>query len=856
MRGSWFFAQARISDTASFKAIYPPGTLRLMAEIPATIRLRPTRIGFLVRPTDLVSIRRIMRNCTCLWGGVFNPIIPVFRVPPKEWKVEPFEFVKGLGVAKGYIDFFEPDVFVESEDGLLEEAGLGALREKRSLDPQALTLKKFLAPQDHRDWSEPAFGLNIMEVFRYLYDTELRFQPRDKRPSVIVKPERSSGLVEAVFGAFPRQRDTAYIAKGYRDVFTPNELEPSPETWLEVFKKGAETPLRVTRHGIDIQRYWYHDVHVYVFDATRSTDLIDLWNMRLEPYPVLPVPIEWFESIADHIREILKAEYRPIIGNPHGVMHQGTVEFGRSIGKTKVDELIKVLKGDLPPSAFIVKHWRNRIWAPRTDDNIHRDPRLEVTADEKRTSLEIKEGRELNAKFEALAPKCASRFGGHYDRWVNAVRVSQFSTEKFASVLPFNIFDRRWPCLGMPSDRVIVGSEGWIFGQRYKNWSPLLTLLTMEDAIIGSLERLGIQAKLSDPGHVAKQMLDHLGGLWDAHLLADLETLQLLNRMAGGVRRSTSGTEMIEETFERRSAPVKTWIDLVARRKKRQADTKLELAEFTKRNLIRLGLQTVCPLCHVTNWHSLTAVDYGVTCERCLKRYDFPQAGLGENNRNWHYRVMGPFSVPDYGRGSYSVLLTLRVIKSFRSYTDEMTFSTAMELKFDGIDAEVDFVAWHRGERHDADNPPDLLIGEAKSIGQGDLIKSKDLAKLHAIARKLPGAMLVISVLRENFTASEKNLLKQFVKWCRRLDDHGCPTNPVILLTAHELFFDYQISATWNELGQPYKSFADYDHTRNLHNFADATQRIYLGLPSFHDWRAAEWKKRRAKHKQVSRTAG
>ncbi len=99
-----------------------------MTDISATIRLRPTRIAFLVRPTDLSSVRKIMSYCACLWGGVYNPIIPVFRTAPKEWKPEPFERIKGFAVAKGYVNFFEPGVFVESEEGLLENAGLGALR--------------------------------------------------------------------------------------------------------------------------------------------------------------------------------------------------------------------------------------------------------------------------------------------------------------------------------------------------------------------------------------------------------------------------------------------------------------------------------------------------------------------------------------------------------------------------------------------------------------------------------------------------------------------------------------------------------------------------------------------------------
>lgn len=277
----------------------------------------------------------------------------------------------------------------------------------------------------------------------------------------------------------------------------------------------------------------------------------------------------------------------------------------------------------------------------------------------------------------------------------------------------------------------------------------------------------------------------------------------------------------------------------------------MELADFTKRNLIKLGLETLCPHCQATNWHSLTAVDYDVACERCLKPYDFPQAQLRENNRNWHYRVVGPFSVPDYGRGSYGALLALRVMNSFGSSFDGMTFSTAVNLKFDGIDVEADFVAWRRSETHGAHNPPDLLIGETKSLGQGDLIKPKDLSKLKAIGRKLPGAILVISVLRKTFTPPEKKWLQRFVKWCRRPDDHGRQTNPVILLTANELFFEHLISATWEELGEPFKSFADYEHTRNLYSFADATQRIYLGLPSFEEWEDGEWKKRAARNRRV-----
>ena len=481
---------------------------------------------------------------------------------------------------------------------------------------------------------------------------------------------------------------------------------------------------------------------------------------------------------------------------------------------------------------------------------------MEVTADEQWVSLSIREDRELITKFEALAPEFASRFGGHHNRWVNAVNLSVFGPEKIATVLPFNTFDRRWPRLGIGGDETIVGSEGWVFGQEYKNSSEVLTLLRKEDAIVGSLKSLGIDAKLSDPGHIAKQMLDHLGGLWGVHLLADLETLRLLNKMAGGVRRKSNKAETIEETFERRSAPIKDWTDLLSRRKQRHSLAPLDLSDFTKRNIVRLGLETDCPHCQVTNWHSLTTVDYSVTCERCLNRYEFPQAQLREQNRNWRYRVVGPFSVPDYGRGSYGALLTLRALKRGFGHDNEMTFSTAMDVSFDGVKAEADFLAWWREGRHGHRNSPELVIGETKSLGQGDLIKPEDLSQLKAIGRKLPGATFVISVMRENFTNSEKKLLQPFAKWGRRPDSDGRPLNPVILLTAHELFFEFRITKTWKTLGKRYENFADYEHTRNLSKLAEATQRIYLGLPSYHQQREAEWKRRAERKKRKSGAIG
>lgn len=825
-----------------------------MADISAEITLRPIRIGFLVHPTDLASVCTVMRASVCLWGGIYNPIIPVFKRPPKEWKPEIYDHVKGPAVAKGYVRFFEPDVYVETKAGLLEEAGLGALREQHELHPQVIPLKKLFEPEGGKNWSEPEFGLSVRDVLGHIYRTEQQFVRRDERESVLVKPEHGTALTESIFGAYPTTPDMAYIQEAYSDVYKPEKIDASPDVWRRVYMNGSGTPLRVTRHGLDTQRYWYHDPIFFVFNPSRSIDVIDLWNLRLEPYPVLPIPVGWFEALAGDIYELLKAEHRPVVGNPNGVMHNATIEFGRSIPKTKSEELIRKLKPGLPPGALVVKHWRNSIWVDHRDDRVHRDSRLNVVATERRVELVLREESQLHTTFETLEPEFSGRYGKGDYRWVNVVRISNYSDKSIAEVLPFNTFDRTWPRLGGGGDLTPVGGEGWVFLQRFKNWREHVSLLSANDSIIGSLKHLGIKAELSEPGHIAKQMLEHLGGLRGVHLLADVNTLKLLNKMAGGLKRKRNDDETVEENFELRTAPLKDWTDLIAQRQAKRQFPIISLEQFTSRNVVRLGIETQCLHCKAKNWCTLTAVDYRVTCERCLKPYDFPQAALRERNRNWTYRVVGPFSVPDYGRGSYGALLALRFLDRYKSSMGRMTFATAMNLSFDDAQYEVDFIGWRGDERAlGAQRPPQLIVGEAKSLGQGELITARDLDKLKAVAAKLPEAVVVVAVLRDHFTVAEKKLLKKFVAWGRRVNAYGEPTNPVLLLTSHELTFDYLLSSTWKELGARHAKFADYEHGRTLFNLADATQQIYLGMFSFHQEREQYWQKYHARRKARER---
>jgi hypothetical protein len=69
-----------------------------MTTLSASFRLRPTRIGFLVRPNDIASVRQVAQACTCSWGGIYNPVVPVCTELPDAWRDPPFRELTSLNL--------------------------------------------------------------------------------------------------------------------------------------------------------------------------------------------------------------------------------------------------------------------------------------------------------------------------------------------------------------------------------------------------------------------------------------------------------------------------------------------------------------------------------------------------------------------------------------------------------------------------------------------------------------------------------------------------------------------------------------------------------------------------------------
>ena len=786
-----------------------------MKDLFITNKLRPTRIGFLVRPSDRASIRKIMRINACLWGGLYNPIIPVFRRPPSAWKNSFLPHEKITEIITGYIRFFEPDVYVESERGLIEKAGLSNIK-IRGYEANVCTLDEFFENK-YRAQSQPKFGLSIRELIADIYEKERKFELKKETTGLLSSDKRV--LSEILLGVYPTDTDSSNYQNDFEEVFDASYQKMNADTWQKIFSRQVVTPFSTSSKHLTYDYRWHDEPVIYFFDQKENTDLIDLWNSRCIARPVLPAPIELFDDIKVLLKEFIERHHRP--ANNNGVMLRVSLRFSLSISEQFKKNSLAPFLDNLKKGSFNIEDGQERFWAAhKLPEMILKPKKLIATANESTKWHAINDENILSTEIESISPEFAELYSGVRSRWANVLNINSVSNEEIASSLPHNILDREW-LRGR-----INSSEGIVYLQDFKHSAIRLELMRNNEALLRWLQWIGVKAKISEAGRIAKQILDNLGGFWGLYLFDDLESLKFVNKLAHSSRLRTKDKlnerYELEEEFPGRTATFNDWNKMIKTRQSQGAHDRVNLDSYIKKNVIKAGLQTECLYCSYKNWHSLDVVQYKVICERCLKEYPFPQSAI--NTNIWRYRLIGPFTASDYAQGAYASLLTIRFFKKLNTMDGHIGYSTAIELVLDDKDCEVDFMIWHSKNEMGVNQNPELIFGEAKSFGI-EAIKQKDISQLKRVANQFPNSILVVSVLKESFSKNEKILLEQFVRWSRRNSKHR-----IILLTATELFSEF-ISEAWKKKGGKHREYAEL-HTfyHGMDAISDATIDVNLGV--------------------------
>lgn len=780
-----------------------------MASGSIKVRVRPLRIAFMVDPKDKPGLLSAIEASTFLWGGVFNPIIPAFKRTPKNWEPHRVhKLIKPEEIISGYLEAFDPDIIVP--------VGVCKDRVFPTGHREIVQLQDIVGDIDDTHTSK--YGVGFIEVLADFIDKELKFKRNDNLKLMFPKLSVSYNIfLASIFGKLsPRAEEisTNYYGR-HTDVTFP---KATIQNFIEQLNGSNFFPRRLSSWSLEhIPR---REPQIFVCDANKSLDIIDYWNLRAAGYHVLPIPIQILklEKVKEFSRNVIEENFLPYRHNPK--MYQTTtIQRSRSISENVVKEFCESLDITQVPenrnSKFVIRTFYPRLWNEWARENTREtveqpySHEIDLTVSNNDKSLEL---RSSDPKI-----KLFSEYSGH-PRFANDFAFRFYSTqEPMAEVFP----------QGGKSLSSALGTGGfrsWRFSKAgpaflasNEQEMVYLDLPRAENVMSKWLKELGWEVSLSPSGRMATQLFKQLSGTWGLNWLAHKGLIALLGELEkeGGMPR-----QALTSALKKIISANKLFFDI---------DRYLEL--LIEANALRLGAKVQCPVCTRYNWFELNALEYEMRCRFCLSDFPAP-VHSPKDSIKWTYRAHGPFA-SSVSQGAFSVLLVLKFLAGRGMHDHGVTPLFSYTAKKDGKKLEADLTCLYSASTWRVTKTQVVHV-ECKSFN-GFL--PVDFKRMKSLALEFPGSSLIFATFKDALSPKEISSLKKFVISQRKKRLRGLPNSPIIVLTGTELFSMSGAPECWNDKGGLYENFINRGRELSeLISLADATQQLYLGLPSWFDW--------------------
>lgn len=784
------------------------------------LKARPLRLAFLVDPRNSDSIREAIQINSTLWGGAYNPIIPMYKKMPPAWEDKPLRAPKAEAVIKGYIDAFDPDLLVQCAREIpsyITTLGLKIVRPNEIWEYY----------RQEKGTLTPKYGLGVFELLNKIFDEHFRY--KEKFPLRVVIPgipSKHTLFWTAFLGEYPKDIQGT-VLKRYGKALDLEKIEVAPAALKTLLGGNVLFPRRITQFDLEVRGRsgFRKDDFLFFMDATRNGDIIDYWNLRALGKQVLPIPKQLKDD--GHLKEIASNfirrarwpyRHNPRIWNCASFIRSRHVTMDEMQAYAKSLNIKKPSDDDQP--LYSLQHWYPRIWDEWARDKDGAEP-ADLVGEEK--SLEISDTTR-GVQFQPIMPNFAFKYESHGEpRCANEVTFRFYGThEVVAQVFPKtngqNVKRAISPMASLP-DAWRVGRNGLVRLVEH-SWTEHWDVPMAQDVFFAWLKDLGWEAKPSPAGLIAKEIFTQLEGF--PRTFANENLLELLEHMNSG---PINGREVSVGEVKNRL---------------RKMGPRKDLHDYLiSKNVFRIGAKVQCPSCQRNSWYSLDGIRDELTCPKCLKI--FPAIGNVDQS-TWCYKTAGPFSIPGYADGGYCVLLALDVLgrhQLSRSLTSSVCFNAKGK---DGTDLEADFGAlWQ--ESVFGVVAEGAIFGECKTYGK---FEKKDFERMRKIANRFPGAVLAFCTLRKHLDRDEIREMSKIAKAGRKYWKTERPLNPLLILTGNEILSMWGPPRCWKDMGLSNQ----FDRVRGLLDVCDATQQIYLKLPSWHQTWQQEWERRRKRRAQ------
>jgi hypothetical protein len=762
-----------------------------------TAKLRPLRLAFIVPADDRSAVRQAIRICSFLWGGVYNPIIPLYKRRPKSTDGRPMPPAAQL--VQGYIEAFDPDFIVRLGSAKQADVALG-----HRVEIDADEILKHVSED-----GTPSYGIGLYEIMDHMLAKEFRFVRRN--PLMLHIPQVGDDLfLASIFGDLPEALQPGLTARLER--LSEYKSPPcSRSNYYELLQPANLFIRRLTCLKIDPRRSWCRDDYALLLDANVLADILLYWNLRALGWRVIPVPKQSAgdQGVRDFVSRYVEQCFWPLRGNP-SIYNHATLLKSPSVPEEELKEFSNSLSlGPIPKDA----HWKVSLqtWVPRFWDEWDR---LHNRAE--RCSLKVEEKRfELNPASERFEfPPLVPDFAGEFSHQgaplcANELELRSYGPDSLqAEVIPeggdkivraidFTLFsDAR------------CSADGLVYFPKYKTWNMRLAIPIGEAVFSAWFHERGWAVEPSDKGHVTKQLLRQLGGKWGTNWLAEEVVLKLLIKVSKSPPFRLGAFRALVQEAAKNGEHIPTD----------------RLTEWlVDSNIVRLGTELVCPKCRQRSWYSVTEMDYDLQCGRCLEGFRLPCHSPKEIH--WAYRGAGAFSVANHMQGGLAVILVLRFFTI--GMHDQITPLLSFIARKGEQTMEVVLAILARRMRS-GHYEQDTIFVECKSYNE---FEKADVRRMEEFSRQFPGAAVIFATLRRELSPKEKKLLTPAVNRGRRLWKAARPFTPILILTGNELFSSHGPNMAWRKLGGRFARFADrFRNHREIVSLADATQQLYLDL--------------------------
>ena len=571
-----------------------------------TVKSRPLRLAFLV-PPERVALQKVIETNSTLWGGSYNPIIPLYKRPPAAWRMYKGQKVSIAERVCGYLRAFDPDFLVNCTNQPLPAY-------VEALNRPAILLEEIWPSTSPTRWADPPrYGVGIFEILNSIYKDFFELQHRFKRSVLLPPLPEAHQLFWMSFLGYLPPTIQSTVEQEYAKAI---DIEKPP---LDAKNVGSLlTPLslfprRITQHRIKVRPSgrWSQDALAIFMDASSVADIIDYWNLRALGRPVFPIPKQFVgipEFVAS-IRSYVQSNYRVSAHNAQ-ITHGTTIIRGSS---STMDEL-QMFASALGPDTIIpgkpnarpisLQHWYPRIWDEwaigkdgATPDNIFDE--------EKEFSFQDSAGP---IPVQVVKPDFVDEGGlTNTPRFANGISLRFYGQESevLADVFPPDGRDEVLRAAGggyFSPDEFRIGRTGLV---HLVNWSREIRWKPppAEDLFFAWLADKGIKAELSSSGRLTKELRSQLRG-W-LHVLTHEMVLKLLEDMNQGV---DGGRGLPLATVKNRLNAITFPRNLYE--------------SLVERGVFQLGYKTQCTHCQRASWHDLRSFATELVCPLCHEKLD------------------------------------------------------------------------------------------------------------------------------------------------------------------------------------------------------------------------------------------